>query len=66
MLAKYWKKIGLIILVIACLINIGCKIASKISFDDVITDIKSSFSVILKKKRQKIKTNNKKREVYLK
>ncbi len=56
MLAKYWKKIGLIILVIACLINIGCKIASKISFDDVITDIKSSFSV---KKAAEQKNNQK-------
>lgn len=43
MLAKSWKKIGLIILIIACLVNIGYKIASKISFDDVITEIKSSF-----------------------
>ena len=44
MLAKSWKKIGLIILVIACLINIGCKVAYKISFDDVITDVKNGFS----------------------
>ncbi len=44
MLANSWKKIGLIILIIACLINIGCKLASKISFDDVITEIKSGFS----------------------
>lgn len=26
MLAKYWKKIGIIILVIACIINVGYKI----------------------------------------
>ena len=44
MLAKSWKKIGLIILVIACLINIGFKVASKISFDDVITYVKNGFS----------------------
>ena len=44
MLAKWWKKIGLIILIIACLIDIGCKLASKVSFNDFITDAKSSFS----------------------
>ncbi len=44
MLANSWKKIGLIILIIACLINIGCKLASKVSFNDVITEIKSSFN----------------------
>lgn len=56
MLAKSWKKIGLIILIVACLINIGCKIASKVSFDDVITDIKSSFS---EKKAAEQKNNQK-------
>ncbi len=44
MLAKSWKKIGLIILIIACIVNIGVKLASKVSFDEVITDIKSSFN----------------------
>ncbi len=44
MLEKSWKKIGLIILIIACLINIGCKLASKVSFNDVITEIKSGFN----------------------
>lgn len=44
MLAKSWKRIGLIILIIACLINIGCKIASKISFDDAIAEVKSNFN----------------------
>lgn len=44
MLAKSWKKIGIIILIIACLINIGHKLATKVSFDDVITDIKNSFN----------------------
>lgn len=30
MIAKYWKKIGLIILVIACLFNIVSKIVKRI------------------------------------
>ena len=43
MLAKSWKKIGIIILVIACLINIGVKLATKVSFDDVVTGLKANF-----------------------
>lgn len=44
MLAKSWKKIGIAILVIACLINIGVKMATKISFDDAITGVKASLN----------------------
>ena len=43
MLAKSWKRIGLIILIIACLWNIGAKLLTKISFDSVVEEIKSSF-----------------------
>jgi len=53
MLAKSWKKIGIIILVIACLINIGVKLATKISFDVAITEVKSSFN------KQEIENKNK-------
>ena len=31
MISKYWKKIGLIILIIACLFNITYKIVHKVS-----------------------------------
>ena len=31
MLAKYWKKIGLFILIVACLFNITYKIVHKVS-----------------------------------
>lgn len=34
MLAKYWKKIGLFILIIACLINIMAKLVNKVSLND--------------------------------
>ena len=34
MLAKYWKKIGLFILIIACLINVMSKLVNKVSFND--------------------------------
>lgn len=34
MIAKIWQKLGLIILVIACLFNIVSKIVHKVSFND--------------------------------
>lgn len=33
MLARYWKKIGLFILIVACVFNVMGKIMSKVSFD---------------------------------
>ena len=36
MLAKIWKKLGLLILIIACLFNIISKLTTKLSFDQEI------------------------------
>ena len=36
MLAKVWKKIGVIILIVACLVNITIKLANRISFNEEI------------------------------
>ena len=33
MLAKYWKKIGLFILIVACIINIMAKLVNKVSLN---------------------------------
>ncbi len=33
MLKKYWKKIGLLILIIACVFNVMSKLVNKISLD---------------------------------
>ncbi len=44
MIAKYWKKIGLVILIIACLFNITSKLIKKTSFLD---ELKSTISYIL-------------------
>lgn len=33
MLKKYWKKIGLLILIIACVFNIMSKLVNKLSLD---------------------------------
>lgn len=42
MLAKSWQKILIIILVIACLLNIFIKFSKIISFEDTIQSIKAS------------------------
>jgi len=34
MLAKNWKKIGLFILIVACLFNITSKLVKRVSFND--------------------------------
>ena len=34
MLAKWWKKIGFLILIIACLFNITYKLVKRVSFND--------------------------------
>ena len=34
MLAKYWKKIGMLIIIIACLFNIVSKLVSKVPYLD--------------------------------
>lgn len=33
MLAKYWKKIGMLILIVACIFNIMWKLINKLSLD---------------------------------
>lgn len=40
MLAKVWKKLGLIILIIACLWNIVSKLVNRISFNEEIFKFK--------------------------
>lgn len=34
MLAKWWRKIGLLILIVACLFNITIKLVKRVSFSD--------------------------------
>lgn len=34
MLAKYWKKIGLLILIVACIFNVMTKFVNKLSLKD--------------------------------
>ena len=46
MLEKVWKRIGLIILIIACLWNIVFKLVNKISFDKAISSIKQQIQTV--------------------
>lgn len=38
MLAKYWKKIALLIVIIACLFNIVTKLVSKVPYKNQLTE----------------------------
>ena len=43
MLGRIWKKIGLIILIVACIWNIVFKLVNKISFDGAIEAAKTNY-----------------------
>ena len=55
MLAKTWKKIGLIVLIIVCLWNIVGKLVHRISFDNAIEAAKEQMQSI--KTQVQIKKN---------
>lgn len=48
MLAKYWKKIGLIIVIVLCLMNGISKLVKVVSFDDTIEAVKSKITILQK------------------
>ena len=50
MIAKYWKKIGLIILIIACLFNIMNKLVNSTNLLD---ELKSSATYMLSQEQEK-------------
>ena len=60
MLAKYWKKIGLLILIIACIFNIMGKLINKVSLNKEM--ISSAMYVVQEQKNEvmknKLKINN--------
>lgn len=51
MLAKSWKKILIIILVIACIWNFFVKFSKVVNFNDTITSIKTAIQRELKLKK---------------
>ena len=59
MLAKYWKKIGLLILIIACVFNVMGKLVNKVSLNKEL--VSSAMYVVQNQKNEilKNKTKNK-------
>lgn len=51
MLGKIWKKVAVIILIIACLLNIVFKLVNKISFDGTIQSAKAQIQEIKNKNK---------------
>lgn len=49
MLAKNWKRILLIVVIIACIINLGIKLSKKVSFDRALDAIKIKIETTINK-----------------
>lgn len=45
-MSKFFKRLCLIILIIACLLNITIKLVKKVSFDDAINAAKAKFESV--------------------
>lgn len=59
MLAKYWKKIGLIVVIIACVFNVLIKLINKLSLDK---EMLSSAQYVYEKDQEENKEQNKEQE----
>ena len=55
MFAKYWKKIGMLIVIIACLFNIVSKLVAKIPYMD---QLKESAQYVADHQNDYVKDNN--------
>ena len=58
MLAKYWKKIVILVLIVACVINLGIKLLSLTSFNKAIDDVKGYINETTNKKELNNNTNS--------
>ena len=56
MLAKYWKKIGLFILIVACVFNVMNKIVHKLSLEN---ELKASATYVNQENKEDNKNLNK-------
>ena len=56
MLAKYWKKIGFFILIIACIFNIMTKLVHKVSLK---TELETSAKYVNQEKNKNLDEDNK-------
>ncbi len=57
MLAKYWKKIGIFILIVACIFNIMIKLVQKVSIN---TELDESIEYMKEQHKEEVDINNKK------
>ena len=58
MIKKYWKKIGMIILIIACLFNIVNKLVHKVSLNkEMVKSAQYVLDETIDENKNKIKTN---------
>lgn len=57
MLAKWWKRIGFLILIVACLFNITSKLVRRVSFND---NVKSTVSSTVENVVTQVKDGTKK------
>ena len=55
MLAKYWKKIGMLIVIIACLFNVVSKLVAKIPYMD---QLRESAQYVADHQDDDVKDNN--------
>lgn len=59
MLAKWWKRIGFLILIVACLFNITSKLVKRVSFNDnVKATVSNTVNVVKDKVVPKDSNNN--------
>ena len=56
MLAKYWKKIGLFILIVACIFNIMTKFVNKLSLK---SELETSATYVNQEKNKNLDEDNK-------
>ncbi len=60
MLAKWWKRIGFFILIVACLFNITYKLVKRVSFTDSIkSTVSNTVTTITGGEKDKDNNNNK-------
>ena len=57
MLAKYWKKIGLFILIVACIFNVMTKFVHKLSLK---SELEASATYVNQEKNKNLDKNDKK------
>ena len=59
MVAKYWKKVCILVLIIACLFNIVIKLVHKVSFNkEILSSAQYMFNQFNHEKQENVLKNN--------